>query len=153
MGNRVFVYGTLRKGFPAHNILMSKAKYMGEAKVNGELYHLPFGYPVMYESDQGQVFGEVYEVSDEILSQLKGYEGVDKLNPIYKMINGKTVLDGKTIECYIFVGTLGKKKIVQTIGTKVEGGDWIKFYKTHKNNFVLNFIKSAAAAILLTIWI
>ena len=46
-GLLLFVYGTLKRGFAAHDRFCRKARFLGEAVVWGRLYHLPEGYPAL----------------------------------------------------------------------------------------------------------
>lgn len=79
----VFVYGTLKKGFLRHSALRN-AKYIGEFKTspNYLMYHVhpPAGYPALVESESGkEIVGEVYEINQQILTDLDQIEGVPYL--------------------------------------------------------------------------
>ncbi|CAN5460626.1 MAG: gamma-glutamylcyclotransferase [Actinomycetota bacterium] len=43
----LFVYGTLKKGFPAHESFFGEDDEIEEAVVRGELFDLPAGYPAL----------------------------------------------------------------------------------------------------------
>ncbi|MGH3086141.1 MAG: gamma-glutamylcyclotransferase family protein [Rubrobacteraceae bacterium] len=43
----LFVYGTLKRGFPAHERVFQGENEVAEAFVRGELYDLPAGYPAL----------------------------------------------------------------------------------------------------------
>lgn len=43
----LFVYGTLKKGFPAHERFFGKDAELENALVRGELFDLPAGYPAL----------------------------------------------------------------------------------------------------------
>lgn len=62
---RLFVYGTLRRGFPLHHHLVSLgARFLGQAKVAAELYDLGSDYPGARatETPDQWVRGELYRL-------------------------------------------------------------------------------------------
>ncbi len=63
---RIFVYGTLRQGFPLHRHIRRMAiRYVGKGKINGRLYDLgefPGVFPSSSPADV--ITGEVYELTD-----------------------------------------------------------------------------------------
>jgi gamma-glutamylcyclotransferase (GGCT)/AIG2-like uncharacterized protein YtfP len=71
----VFVYGTLRRGDErSMSARFPTSKFIAEAKVSGSLYDLG-AYPGLVSNDSNSlVTGEVYEVDDELLSQLDEFE-------------------------------------------------------------------------------
>jgi gamma-glutamylcyclotransferase (GGCT)/AIG2-like uncharacterized protein YtfP len=79
---RIFVYGTLRKGFPLHKYLSDKAKFIGAGSIRGLLYDLG-KYPGALPSKEGEVKGELYELENGSthLIELDRVEGYDPANP------------------------------------------------------------------------
>ncbi len=80
--NRVFVYGTLLSGMSNHDRYCGDALTIEPAVTTGRLYHLPYGFPAMFDSPDGQVFGEVMSFPDieqtlERLDRLEGYRAGD----------------------------------------------------------------------------
>jgi len=77
---KVFVYGTLKKGFGANRILGSDAKFLGRA-VTGKGYRLlDIGaFPALQNRGDSVVHGELYEVSSNQIIHLDRYEGVPSL--------------------------------------------------------------------------
>lgn len=72
----VFVYGTLKRGFPNHHLLAS-SKYLGEGKTqNGSLVDLGSfpGFVYDNEEESSGVCGELYEVTDEVFDDLDNLE-------------------------------------------------------------------------------
>lgn len=73
---RVFVYGTLKSGFPNHRIMENaKATFVGKSHIGYfQMYTLgPFPAVVPCKK-QSMVFGEVYDVEDiRPLDMLEGY--------------------------------------------------------------------------------
>ena len=97
--NKVFVYGTLKKGFGNHDLLKS-SKFLGEAYIRAQLYSLG-GLPVAIEKSSSFVFGEVYEVTDDILDLLDRLEG----HPNFytrKEIDACTLFESMKVQCYLF---------------------------------------------------
>ncbi len=114
---RVFVYGTLKRGFPLHKHL-SSARFLGYGKLLGfEMYDLGW-YPGIVPG-KGEVFGEVYEIDLKTLMILdliedEGEEYERKLLPV-------TMEDGSTISAfvYVFKADVSNKR-------KVKDGLWRK---------------------------
>lgn len=70
---RLFVYGTLKKGFNNHHFLQD-ATYIEEATIKGTLLNLGW-FPGYIPEGEGEVHGEVYEINDEILKRIDHLEG------------------------------------------------------------------------------
>lgn len=68
---RVFVYGTLKRGFHNHGLLET-SEYIGEDAIKGTL--IDFGLPGLIPGS-GIVKGEVYDVNVETLTLLDRLEG------------------------------------------------------------------------------
>ena len=78
----LFVYGTLRRGFPLHRRLSkSSVRYIGKGWVGGRLYDLG-EYPGAVRSTSGNasIEGEVYELLDA-KHQLEELDRVEEYNP------------------------------------------------------------------------
>jgi gamma-glutamylcyclotransferase (GGCT)/AIG2-like uncharacterized protein YtfP len=79
MQDRLFVYGTLMRGFdhPMAKLLSRSADFIGEARCQGRLY-LVKHYPGLVLSDDPSevVFGELYRLraADELLREFDMYE-------------------------------------------------------------------------------
>ncbi len=72
---RVFVYGTLKRGHGNHRLLeRGGARYVGEARVSGTMHDIG-GIPAVGLSGRGTVHGEVYELDAETLARLDRLEG------------------------------------------------------------------------------
>ncbi|MGQ9872520.1 gamma-glutamylcyclotransferase family protein [Leptodesmis sp.] len=72
---KVFVYGTLKPGEVKHSLCVNQAAAPYPAIVQGQLYHLPLGYPAMTLDKAGIVHGFVLSFSDSaILQTLDEYE-------------------------------------------------------------------------------
>jgi gamma-glutamylcyclotransferase (GGCT)/AIG2-like uncharacterized protein YtfP len=79
ISDRLFVYGTLMRGFdhPMAQLLSANADYLGEASCRGRLY-LVKHYPglVLSEDPAAVVFGELYRLRerDALLGEFDMYE-------------------------------------------------------------------------------
>eukprot|EP00007_Cunea_sp_BSH-02190019_P007662 CAMPEP_0174237604 /NCGR_PEP_ID=MMETSP0417-20130205/8701_1 /TAXON_ID=242541 /ORGANISM="Mayorella sp, Strain BSH-02190019" /LENGTH=113 /DNA_ID=CAMNT_0015316379 /DNA_START=55 /DNA_END=393 /DNA_ORIENTATION=+ len=81
MRDRLFVYGTLKRGqeSPLREMMSRLATFVSEATINGKLYKVSY-YPGLFLSASAEnvVHGEVFEVhDDELLHELDLYEGID----------------------------------------------------------------------------
>lgn len=81
MSDRIFVYGTLMRGFdhPMSKLLASGADFLGEASCRGRLYmvaHYPGLLHATVESDI--VYGDLFRMRDpdKLLAVLDDYEGI-----------------------------------------------------------------------------
>jgi gamma-glutamylcyclotransferase (GGCT)/AIG2-like uncharacterized protein YtfP len=64
--DRLFVYGTLMRGFALHRLLERGAEYLGHGVVAARLYDLG-AYPAAIRDPAGEVAGELYRVADPSL--------------------------------------------------------------------------------------
>jgi gamma-glutamylcyclotransferase (GGCT)/AIG2-like uncharacterized protein YtfP len=77
--DRLFVYGTLMRGFnhPMARLLSANADFLGEASCRGRLYRVKH-YPGLVLSDDPSdiVFGELYRLRarDDLLAEFDMYE-------------------------------------------------------------------------------
>ena len=74
----VFVYGTLKRGYPNNSILLRNAKFLGPAVSVQPVYKMETqGFPAIWEVGEAGNFvrGELYEVSEEQLARCDNLEG------------------------------------------------------------------------------
>src|SRR3954464_2561109 len=119
----VFVYGTLRQGgVRAMPCIFPDARFVGRACVNGSLYDFgPYPGLLLDESDT-PVIGEVYEVCEEVLSNLDDIES----SSYYKRKRVEVSLGGQRIECWVYEPDA--ELFVRR--TLISSGDWIEYAKT-----------------------
>lgn len=73
---KVFVYGTLKKGFPNHERCLKGAKDNGIARLEGLMFHLG-AFPAINLSERfSTITGEVYEVDWDHIDSMDILEGV-----------------------------------------------------------------------------
>jgi len=76
--SKLFVYGTLKKGFNNHRIIEG-SKYLGMHWLNNYgIFDLGF-YPGIRPRQGGVVYGELYEIDDELFPRLDRLEGTPYL--------------------------------------------------------------------------
>jgi gamma-glutamylcyclotransferase (GGCT)/AIG2-like uncharacterized protein YtfP len=113
--NYLFVYGTLKRGGSRHWLLQD-FPFLGRARAEGfALYDLgPF--PAMVP-DAGVVYGEVYEVPEEILRDLDWVEGVPVL---YRRELIEVVFeDGFSVKAWAYIYNGDVKGF-----PRIESGEW-----------------------------
>ncbi|MDQ7823347.1 MAG: gamma-glutamylcyclotransferase family protein [Candidatus Eremiobacteraeota bacterium] len=129
---RVFVYGTLMRGFGNHrHYKESLGRFVGYGSVKGVLYHFPReGYPgLLEESGDSPVRGEVYELegadSLRVLDRLEGYDEKGSCN-LYEREKRPVSLDGSgTLECWVYF--FSDREYAMSCGEPVASGDWRAF--------------------------
>ncbi len=108
--DRLFVYGTLRKGFPLHSLLRKlSVRYMGKGKIQGHLYSLgEFPGAVQSSSSNEEIVGEVYE----LLKGKRQLEELDRVEEFYpdrpeeslfvRQMTVVKMLDGKALKAWAY---------------------------------------------------
>lgn len=123
MTERLFVYGTLRRGsrHPLAGQLAAKAKHVGAARYNGRLYritHYPGAVPSKVPDEW--VFGDVFDLNDlDLLAALDRYEGCGPDDPkptqYLRLLQNVIIGQGEASQAWIYV-----------YNRTVEGREWIK---------------------------
>jgi gamma-glutamylcyclotransferase (GGCT)/AIG2-like uncharacterized protein YtfP len=120
--NRVFVYGTVRRGgVRAMDDLFPGARFVGGGEVSGRLYDLGEYPGLQLGGSDSQVVGEVYEIDDETLNKLDDIEASSD----YRRGRIEVSLGGDRVTCWVYAPArevcLGRRLI--------ESGDWIEYAK------------------------
>lgn len=113
----LFTYGTLKRGFPLHEVLKGQ-RYIGIARTAPNYtIHQYSSYPAMIAEENGNhVYGELYEVNDDCLREVDAVEGCDRGLFERKIVNLDEItlcclpmfnetwksIELKTAECYFF---------------------------------------------------
>jgi len=71
---RLFVYGTLKRGFSNHNILKNSL-FIEEDSINGFQMHDMGNFPGITKKRNSVVYGEVYEIDEITLMDCDCLEG------------------------------------------------------------------------------
>jgi len=125
-----FVYGTLMRGEANHR-LVSSAKKIMPATVQGRLYALVYGYPAMIDG-HGQVHGELYFFDNNgieaVLSRLDYLEGYRPATPETSLFLRKivevTTDDGRVYSAYTYLAGPHLVQRLGQIGHECPGGRW-----------------------------
>lgn len=114
MTERLFVYGTLRRGsrHPLAAQLAANAKHLGEARYNGRLFritHYPGAVPSNFPGEW--VFGDLFELHDPgLLTALDRYEGCGpddpQPTPYLRLLQNVSLADGTAAETWVYVYNL-----------------------------------------------
>ena len=124
--HHVFVYGTLRKEQTNAHFMQGAICIADRAWTYGKLFDTNEGYPAMTYSNEEKVYGEVYEVNDDILrklDELEEYTGNAETD-IYNRITQKVYAADREIEAYVYIAQ-DKKMILKVI----DSGDWVEYQK------------------------
>jgi len=110
--DRLFVYGTLMRGFdhPMARLLSANADFIGEARCRGRLYLIKH-YPGLMLSDDADdvVFGELYRLRarDEMLREFDMYEacgeGFAQPTEYLRQMREVSLTDGSVSEAWTYV--------------------------------------------------
>ena len=113
--DRLFVYGTLMRGFALHGLLAGGAEYLSPGTVKGRLLDLG-AYPGAVPDRESTVAGEVYRILAPVLfTMLDSAEG-----PQYHREETRVrMADGRQVTAFIYwyVGPLAR-------GIPIPGGDY-----------------------------
>ena len=104
----IFVYGTLKRGFPNFAPAMDRAVYVGGSKtverlplVIGGRWRSPY---LIDEPGTGlQVLGELFEVDDALLLVLDRFENTHLPNGYRRVLLAVETADGETLEAWTYV--------------------------------------------------
>ena len=132
----VFVYGTLMKGFAGYEKYMCKGDYISEASLKGVMYHTGSGYPaVIYDGKKGsEISGELYSVDENLMKELRRYEGVNSLLTCYEEKVVKVHTKTGDIPARVFVVSPFWKNLIRFTGAFVKNGDWKSFIAAPSKN-------------------
>lgn len=115
----IFVYGTLRQGgLRAMPGLFPGAKFIGRAAVAGSLYDMGEYPGLLLDASGSPVIGEVYEIDDEILSELDRIEA----SSLYGRRQVEATVGDERVLCWIYVGASQSSPQ----GILIPSGDWIE---------------------------
>ena len=136
--SRLFVYGTLKQGMSNHDRFCGDALTIEPAATTGRLYHLPYGFPAMFDAPDGQVFGEVMTFPDiektiEAMDYLEGYHPTGRCHylRIAKQVTIRS--KNKTVLAWVYVYPQDRLEEIMRIGEVVSGGCWRKHISTRNH--------------------
>lgn len=119
----LFVYGTLRRGYSNHRRL-ENAKFVQEDTISGFTMHSLGGFPGLVQGSS-VIFGEVYEINDQILQSCDYLEGYPRF------YNRKVVETSTGIRVWVYYlegKSYSNRPIVKT-------GDWRTIHEPNQALF------------------
>lgn len=127
--NKVFVYGTLMKGFWNYKwLLEGRIKRITPGRIHGLLYHLPQGYPALLRGNE-IIEGEVMEPVDEnllkSLDRLEGYDRQRSNNLYVREARSIMTEDGREVTCWVYFYV--DERYAKENGILVPNGSWRKY--------------------------
>jgi len=118
------------RGMGNHDRFCRDALTIEPAVTTGRLYHLPYGFPAMFDAFDGHVFGEVMtfpniEKTIERLDWLEGYRPDDSRSHYIRVQKSVTILKGGSkIPAWVYVYS---KDRLQPDFVPVSSGCWREF--------------------------
>lgn len=122
--DRLFVYGTIRRGQTARSLVANSIVRSVGAHTTGRIYAFPMGYPGFSDSHgAGRVVGELLWLQDlaATFGLLDAYEG-DDFARVLKLV---TTESGEEMWAWIYA--LADPEAVR-LGTPIEDGDWVRYW-------------------------
>ena len=127
-GDKIAVYGTLRKGQGNYNYLLNndQSEYLGEAYVEGLLFSLGAGFPALvqtaFDLPTSHVKVDVFDVDESVGDKLDGLEGYDpkSLRNNFYIRGSINLLDtGEKVDIYYYQRNVQKDRFIPS-------GDWVE---------------------------
>ena len=113
----IFVYGTLRSGEAQHGLVQHLESI--QAKIRGELYNLPAGYPALKLGGEKWVYGEMLSSPDErLLRILDLYEGVHER--LFERVQAEVLVGLVRHRVWVYIMKNPKRRG----GIPIPGGRW-----------------------------
>ncbi|HVV84865.1 MAG TPA: gamma-glutamylcyclotransferase family protein [Kofleriaceae bacterium] len=118
--DRLFVYGSLRTGQSARELVEPYVKDWEPATVRGSMYAFPSGYPgVVLDPKGGIIMGELLHLRElaTCMPRVDAYEGHDYLRELVQVehVGGPS---------WAWIYVLADPRVT-ALGTPVPGGEWI----------------------------
>lgn len=119
MSERVFVYGTLRRGMFYYGEYMSHAEFVAESKAEGFImFRNPEDHYPYIIRGEGEIVGEVFKVSQDELGKLDILEEIPGL-----YTRDKISVSGEDAWIYVFNSPNRPDSL------RIESGDWVEYNK------------------------
>lgn len=131
MLTKLFVYGSLRKGYHNHHYLDGKATYLGTYYTKGKLYEIKGkNYPALVKDENVYTVGELYNVLVDFkqMDEMENYNPNDFKNSEYI----RTIVDiydenlQKVSDSYMY---LYNENLKETLGNEIKNNDFKNFRK------------------------
>lgn len=131
----IFVYGSLRPGAGNYSVVSPYVQEVCSAYIQGELYHLPSGYPTVIYAVGGKVYGELLRLEPfvaavALLDEFEDYYGPDAPHNEYQRIEGIVRREtGQQYLAYLYVCPGEKINQCRKTGIPIPSGDWQAFQR------------------------
>lgn len=122
---KLFVYGTLLHGEPNHHVLKGARLLYSGTKLQAKMYDTGNGYPAINLAMGSTIVGDIYEIHDQMwsnLDDLEGYTGNPTTDLYSKELVHVQTLDG-LIEVLVYTICDESMKLYE-----IPSGDW-KLYR------------------------
>lgn len=115
---KMFVYGSLRKGYHNHDRFLTGCRYVGDGITNPEFTMITLGnFPGVFAGGDTAIKGEIYEVNLPTLRQLDRLEG----HPDFYRRTAITLQDGMEVRIYLYQPPVSEPELNRF---KIHSGDW-----------------------------
>ena len=94
----IFVYGTLKKGYPNHS-LCANATRIVSATIKGTMYDTTYGFPAVQLKGDYDIYGQVITVPQVDLPYFDYLQGVPRL---YQREQIDVKVENKIEKCFIY---------------------------------------------------
>ena len=139
MAQKIFVYGTLRKGMYNYDIyLRDENSFRGYAYIKGSLLSVnDRNYPAYLMEGHDMILGEIHEISDETakkIDKLEGYFGEGDLRNDYNKIICDIYNDESQVIDHlpVYVWNQNKSKRYENLGDDIPSHDFVQFIQQRK---------------------
>ncbi|WP_198510313.1 gamma-glutamylcyclotransferase [Bacillus solitudinis] len=133
----LFVYGTLRRGEINHSFLKQANQKLQQCWVKGELHDTGAGYPIIRKKESSRVYGEIYQVSKEELSQIDELEDYHPNRPdnLYERVEQTVYTNQGSLKAFVYIE--GKQCISPS--NCIKSGDWKEYILTNSERPIYYF--------------
>lgn len=126
---KLFTYGTLMQGGPAHALFADCITSSRPARTRGRLYALDAGYPALVEGDDAWVYGLLVELREPApWSRLDAYEDCDPTDPkgsLYHRVQRPVETDDGWVEAWCYVMPADRPPLAPGRGARfIPEGRW-----------------------------
>lgn len=122
--DRLFVYGTLRPGASAFELVADRVEaHLPAVLVDHVLYGEGHRYPWCVEAPGGEVAGDLLWLRqpDQTLALVDEYEGIDGLDAEYRRVIAQVLTEEGPTTAWVYVGS----DIVPPGAGRIRGDDWV----------------------------
>lgn len=134
MKQKIFVYGTLRKGMYNYDqYLRDEDSFLSYAYIKGSLMTIHLKkYPAYLQEGHDMILGEIHEISEktaQLIDELEGYYGENDIrNEYHKIICDIYNENGEIIDHLpVYVFNMDKRDNVIMLGDDIECHDFVRF--------------------------